>query len=125
VLFSEGKSVALEKLATKHSYERKLVGAVLSSPQSILLRKGLLSDADFWRWAQRQLPSNYDGGLIQQEWYNGHMLDEEVYSLIASLRKKYSIIAFSGNIQSRVLISKLSITSATCSISKFIHLIFT
>jgi hypothetical protein len=102
-----------------------LVGAVLSSPQSILLRKGLLSDADFWRWAQRQLPSNYDGGLIQQEWYNGYMLDEEVYSLIASLRKKYSIIPFSGNIQSRVLISKLSITSATCSISKFIHLIFT
>lgn len=102
VLFSEGKSVALAKLATEHGYERKLVGAILSSPKSILLRKGLLSDADFWRWAQQQLPSNYDSGLIRQEWYNGYVLDEEVYSLVANLRKKYSIIAFSGNIQSRV-----------------------
>ena len=102
VLFSEGKSVALEKLAAMHGYDRKLVGAILSSPKSILLRKGLLSDADFWQWAQAQLPSNYDGRLIQQEWYNGYILDREVYDLIAGLRKTYSIIAFSGNIKSRV-----------------------
>lgn len=102
VLFSEGKSVALEKLSTMHGYDGALVGAILSSPESILLRKGLLSDVDFWRWAQRQLPSNYDSRVIQQEWYNGYMLDEEVYKLVANLRKKYSIIAFSGNIKSRV-----------------------
>jgi HAD superfamily hydrolase (TIGR01509 family) len=102
VLFSEGKSVALEKLAKVHGYDPKLVGAILSSPKSILLRKGLVSDADFWRWAQQQLPSNYDSRLIQQEWYDGYILNEEVYELIAKLRKKYPIIAFSGNIKSRV-----------------------
>ncbi len=102
VLFSEGKSVALEKLATVNGYERMLVGAILSSPKSILLRKGLLSDGDFWQWAQQQLPPGYDSRLIQQEWYNGYTLDKDVYQLIASLRKKYSIIAFSGNIKSRV-----------------------
>ncbi|HEY2922390.1 MAG TPA: HAD hydrolase-like protein [Candidatus Binatia bacterium] len=102
VLFSEGKSVALERLATEHGYDRKLVGAILSSPKSILLRKGLISDEDFWHWAQQQLPPTYDSRLIQREWYDGYMLDQEVYELIASLRKKYSIIAFSGNIKSRV-----------------------
>jgi len=102
VLFSEGKSVALEKLATVHGYDRTFIGAILSSPKSILLRKGLVSDAEFWQWAQQQLPSNYDNRLIRQEWYDGYVLDEEVYELIANLRKKYRIIAFSGNIKSRV-----------------------
>jgi HAD superfamily hydrolase (TIGR01509 family) len=102
VLFSEGKSVALEKLATVYGYDRAVVGAILSSPQSVLLRKGLVSDADFWHWAQQQLPSSYDRRVIQQEWYDGYILDREVYELIAKLRKKYSIIAFSGNIKSRV-----------------------
>lgn len=102
VLFSEGKSVALEKLATAHGYKRKSVGAILSSPKSIQLRKGLISDEDFWQWAQQQLPSGYDSRLIRQEWYNGYVLDKDIYELIASLQKKYSMIAFSGNIKSRV-----------------------
>lgn len=102
VLFSEGKSVALERLATEHGYDRKLVGAILSSPKSILLRKGLLRDEDFWQWAQQELPATYDSRLIQREWYDGYILDQEIYDLIASLRKQYSIIAFSGNIKSRV-----------------------
>jgi FMN phosphatase YigB (HAD superfamily) len=102
VLFSEGKSVALEKLAAVYGYDRELVGAILSSPESILLRKGLLSDADFWERAQQQLPANYDSRLIQREWYEGYILDEDICELIANLRKKYRIIAFSGNIKSRV-----------------------
>jgi HAD superfamily hydrolase (TIGR01509 family) len=102
VLFSEGKSVVLEKLAKVHGYDRKLIDAILSSPESISLRKGLMSDEDFWQWAQQQLPSNYDSRLIQQEWYESYILDQDVYELIASLRKKYSIIAFSGNIKSRI-----------------------
>jgi len=102
VLFSEGKSVALEKLATAHRYERKLVGAILSSPESIKLRKGLIPDEDFWQWAEQRLPSGYDSRLIQQEWYNGYVLDKDIYELIASLQKKYSLIAFSGNIKSRI-----------------------
>ncbi|HXK27749.1 MAG TPA: HAD-IA family hydrolase [Candidatus Binatia bacterium] len=102
VLFSEGKSVALEKLATAHRYERKLVGAILSSPESIKLRKGLIPDEDFWQWAEQRLPSGYDSRLIQREWYNGYVLDKDIYELIASLQIKYSLIAFSGNIKSRI-----------------------
>jgi HAD superfamily hydrolase (TIGR01509 family) len=102
VLFSEGKSVALDNLARRHHYDPQIVGAILSSPKSILLRKGLLSDAGFWQWAQQQLPAGYDSRVIQQEWYDGYILDGEVYELIATLRKKYLLVAFSGNIRSRV-----------------------
>jgi len=102
VLFSEGKSVALDSLATQYGYDPKIVGAILSSRKSILLRKGLLSDTEFWGWAQQQLPTGYDGRIIQQEWYDGYILDGEVYELIAILRKKYLTIAFSGNIRSRI-----------------------
>lgn len=102
VLFSEGKSVALDNLAAGYHYDPKIVGAILSSPKSILLRKGLLSDGEFWQWAEQQLPANYDCRLIQQAWYNGYVLDKDIYALIADLRKNYSIIAFSGNIKSRI-----------------------
>jgi putative hydrolase of the HAD superfamily len=102
VLFSEGKSVVSERLARVHGYDGWLVGAILSSPQSVSLRKGLISDEDFWQWAQQQLPSEYDSKLIQQEWYDSYILDPDVYQLVADLRKKYSIIAFSGNIKSRI-----------------------
>ena len=102
VLFSEGKSVALAKLAAQHGYDRRVVGAILTSPQSILIRKGFTGDAEFWRWAQQQLPPSYDSHLIQNEWYNGYILDQEIYALVAKLRNQYSIVAFSGNIESRV-----------------------
>jgi HAD superfamily hydrolase (TIGR01509 family) len=102
VLFAEGKSVALEKLAQAHGYERNLVASILSSPQSILLRKGLISDQVFWQWAEGQLPASYDWRLIRDAWYEGYILDPEVYQLVANLRKNYSVIAFSGNIKSRI-----------------------
>lgn len=102
VLFAEGKSVALEKLARAHGYQPGLVAPILSSPKSVLLRKGLISEDDFWQWAKQRLPPSYDCGLIRDEWYNGYVLDPEVYRLVANLRENYEIIAFSGNIKSRV-----------------------
>lgn len=102
VLFSEGKAVVLNKLAVAQGYDRGLVGAILSSPQSILLRQGLMTDAEFWQWAEQQLPRGYDSTLIKTEWYDSYVLDEEIYALVSNLRKKYSIVAFSGNIKSRV-----------------------
>ena len=102
VLFAEGKSVAMERLAKLRGYDPRLVGEILSSPESIALRKGLLSDGEFWNWARQHLPSDYDITLIREEWYNGYVLDQDILALITGLRGKYKIIAFSGNIKSRV-----------------------
>jgi putative hydrolase of the HAD superfamily len=102
VLFAEGKSVAMKRLAELHSYDPRRVGDILSSPESIALRQGLLSDGEFWKWAGEQLPPDYDTALIREEWYNGYVLDQDILDLITRLKGKYKIIAFSGNIRSRV-----------------------
>jgi HAD superfamily hydrolase (TIGR01509 family) len=40
--------------------------------------------------------------VIKNEWYEGYILDDEIHALVSNLRKKYRIVAFSGNIKSRV-----------------------
>jgi len=102
VLFSEGKSVAIDKLCRECGYDRELLRKVLSSPESIDLRKGLISDETFWSLVQGQLPQSYDASLIKKEWYDGYVLDEDIFALIKELRGKYRLVAFSGNVRSRV-----------------------
>ena len=79
-----------------------VVLGVFHSPESIALRKGLISDEEFWTWAQSSLPEGYNARTIQQAWYDGYMLDEDVLELIRRLKSRYTLLAFSGNIRSRV-----------------------
>jgi HAD superfamily hydrolase (TIGR01509 family) len=102
VLFSEGKSVAIDKLTREYGYDREWVRKILSSPESIDVRKGLVSDEAFWSWAQSQIPHGYDAATIAKEWYDGYILDEDILALIKRLKGKYRLIAFSGNIRSRL-----------------------
>jgi hypothetical protein len=97
VVFSEGKSVALDKLAAVSGNHRRLVGAILASPQGIWLRQGLIRDSEFRHRLHQQLRSNYDWRLIKNQWYDRHLFDEYTYVVIANLRKICSFIAFSGN----------------------------
>ena len=102
VLFTEGKSVAVAQLAREHGYNPELVNQILYSPKSLELRKGLIADHEFWSWAQKQLPTHYDAALMKDVWYHSYILDEDIFELIKNLRGKYRIIAFSGNIKSRI-----------------------
>jgi len=102
VLFAEGKTMALEQLYRQYGYERKIVARILSSPQSIALRRGFLSDGEFWTWSREQLPPTYNTALIKECWYSGYELDPDIFHLISELRDRYRVIAFSGNIKSRV-----------------------
>jgi HAD superfamily hydrolase (TIGR01509 family) len=102
VLFAEGKSVAMEKLETEHGYKKDIVRKILLSPQSVDLRKGLVENGEFWEWAQGQLPEGYSAQLIKKEWYHGYVLDEAVLELLKRLKGNYRIIAFSGNVKSRI-----------------------
>jgi FMN phosphatase YigB (HAD superfamily) len=102
VVFSEGKGAAVQHLVRIHGYNPDFVSQILSSPKSIELRKGLISDEEFWSWAQSELPRGYDTLLIKKAWYDGYVLDDDIYKLIEKLKGKYKIVAFSGNIKSRV-----------------------
>ena len=102
VLFNEGKSVASEKLAKKYNYDKEVIFKILTSPESRELRKGLISDKKFWDWAQNNLPAGYNASLIKKEWYEGYLLDNDIFNLIKRGKGKYKLVAFSGNIKSRV-----------------------
>lgn len=102
VLFTEGKTVAVDRLFRENGYDKKLVLDVLRSEQSLDMRKGLLEDDAFWIWAQKQLPAGYDARIIKRVWYESYLLDEEIFTLVKNLHKKYKLMILSGNIQSRV-----------------------
>ncbi|MEO8863116.1 MAG: HAD hydrolase-like protein [Candidatus Saccharimonadales bacterium] len=102
VLFSEGKAVAYKRLEADFSYDTKVINDILTSPQSIDLRKGLMADNDFWGWAQQNLPINYDVNAIKTYWYDGYIIDEDIVELLRSLKGKYELMVFSGNVESRI-----------------------
>jgi len=102
VLFSEGKSFLAERLRKETGYDSDLVINVLKSPKSIDLRKGLLTDEEFWNWTKEQLPEGYDSQLIKQMWYESYLPDKDIFELIKKLNGKIRLIAFSGNIESRI-----------------------
>jgi putative hydrolase of the HAD superfamily len=102
VLFAEGSSEAADVLSRRYGYDKNVVLGVFHSPESIALRKGLISDEEFWSWAQSSLPERYDARTIQRAWYDGYLLDQDVLELIRGLKSRYKLLVFSGNIKSRV-----------------------
>ena len=102
VLFAEGKAVAIERLYAEVGYDKKIVMGLLTSPESVQLRKGLIADDEFWGWAQKQLPRGYKAHTIKRVWYDGYLIDKDILALIKTLKSGYKVIAFSGNIKSRI-----------------------
>jgi len=102
VLFHEGKSVAMEKLFREKNYDKNTVLSILKSPKSFDLRAGLISDEEFWNFAQKELPEGYDAATIKNYWYDGYILDEDIFNLVKKLHGKYKLFIFSGNIKSRI-----------------------
>lgn len=39
---------------------------------------------------------------MKNQRYDGRLVDEDIYGVIANLRKDHSLIAFSGNVESRI-----------------------
>jgi len=102
VLFMEGKSVAIEKLFQEKNYDKDVVLNTLKSHKSFDLRAGLITDKEFWNFIQQKLPQGYDAVTIKNYWYDGYILDEDIFNLVKKLNGKYKLFIFSGNIKSRV-----------------------
>jgi FMN phosphatase YigB (HAD superfamily) len=102
VLFTEGKSVALEVLSRAYGYDPDIVLEVLTCPISRDMRKGLVSEDDFWSWVEGQVPCGYDARVIKEEWYEGYVLDRDVWELVKRLKDRYRLVVFSENTSDRV-----------------------
>ena len=102
VLFSEGKSVALEVLSRDYGYDPAVVREVLTCPRSREMRKGLIAEDAFWSWVEDQTPRDYDAKAIRDEWYKGYALDQDVFELAKRLKGDFRLAAFSENVRDRV-----------------------
>ena len=102
VLFSEGKEQAADELARQYGYDRDLILKVFVSPRSVDLRKGVITNDEFWDNARGELPGGYDVSRIQEAWHKGYILDEDIHRLIQTLKGQYKIIAFSDNTRDRI-----------------------
>ena len=102
VLFTEGKSVALKALIRDHGYDPAIINEILNCPLSRDMRKGLISEAAFWSWAEGQLPESYDVQTIKNAWYEGYALDQDVFDLARRLKGRYKLAVFSENIPDRI-----------------------
>ncbi len=102
VLFTEGKSVALEVLSRAYGYDPDIVMEVLTCPFSRDMRKGLVPEDDFWSWVEGQIPQGYDASVIREEWYEGYVLDRDVWNLVKRLKDRYQLVVFSENTSDRI-----------------------
>ncbi len=102
VLFTEGKSVALEVLSQAYGYDPNIVMEILTCPLSREMRKGLVSEDDFWSWVEGQIPQGYDASVIREEWYEGYVLDRDVWNLVKRLKDRYQLVVFSENTSDRI-----------------------
>jgi len=66
------------------------------------LRAGFIDDEEFWNFVQQQLPQGYDVLTIKNYWYNGYIIDKDIFNLVKKFHGKYKLFIFSGNIKSRV-----------------------
>eukprot|EP01133_Synstelium_polycarpum_P013869 gene13869-16359_t len=103
VLFSAGKEVAKVSWE-RRGYDSKLIKELLVSPESMELRKGNLTDSEFWDiFMKSRLPESHDVNVIKKIWYDAYVIDQDVVALLMALRwSGYRIAAFSGNIPSRI-----------------------
>ena len=102
VLFTEGKSVALDVLSRDYGYDAEVVWDILTCKASRDMRKGLVSESAFWLWVGGWIPRDYDARVIRDEWYKGYALDREIFDLVKALKSHYRIAVFSENIRDRV-----------------------
>ncbi|EGC37743.1 hypothetical protein DICPUDRAFT_29840 [Dictyostelium purpureum] len=109
VLFSAGKEYAKREWK-ENGYDVDLIHDLLISDEAQQLRKGIISDNEFWNnYFKTKVPSNYNAELIKQCYYRGYILDEDIVSWMKRIKENskssshpIELVAFSGNIPSRI-----------------------
>ena len=66
VLFNWGTPIAIKELHERYGYDESIIRKLLFSKQSIKLRKGKITDKQFWNYARKVLPKNYSVKLIKE-----------------------------------------------------------
>ena len=85
VVFTNGQEKVLPRLAREQGYDPDVIKNLLSCPESIALRRGHITDEQFWTWAQENLPAGYHTEMIKQAYYDAYEPDTHVFPLVQRL----------------------------------------
>ncbi len=83
--------------------EHRGVVALLRTPEARALRAGTMPEEEFWRWIAPKLPAGLSADALREAWYASYTPDREIFRLLRELHDAgVALVAFSGNIRSRV-----------------------
>ncbi|MEM2121326.1 MAG: HAD-IA family hydrolase [Candidatus Woesearchaeota archaeon] len=105
VLFEYATPKAVKVLNEKYSYDKDIIKNLLQSKISRELREGKISNKEFWNYARKILPKNYDVKIIKNVWDNCSEINKDVFKIIKRLHKNKNIrlMIFSGNVRTRII----------------------
>ena len=105
VYFKAGTAIAVKRIYGLVNADREKVDEIFQAPprkEGWLYGKGKLSEEEFWRRAIEKL--GMDPKLVpelKEIWHSSYEPIEGMRELVRELRKKYRVIAFSGNVRER------------------------
>jgi HAD superfamily hydrolase (TIGR01509 family) len=106
VYFSDGTKSAVEKIKNLYHADPRTVDELFkSSPrkEGYLFRIGKMEASEYWNVVSKKLDIPKEKiPEVRELWYGAYELDKDVEKIIESLRPKYKVVVFSGNIKERV-----------------------
>ena len=106
VYFTDGTSVALKKIKKILKADEKRIDEIFrESPgkEGMDYRLGKLKQNEFWKIAEKDLNLNNPVlKKIRKIWITSYRVKKPMEKLVADLRKKYIVVAFSMTIPERV-----------------------
>ncbi len=105
VVFSDGTRIAIpkvEKIIKKYGLNSALLDAMFSGQLAIDLRKGLVSDQNFWAEIEEILGEKYEIQTLKELHFSSYTPQKEAFELLKELKKKYLLAVFSVIYKSRL-----------------------
>ena len=105
VVFSDGTSIAIpkvERVIKKYGLNPALLNAMFSGQLAIDLRKGLVSDQDFWAQIEEILDGKYKIQTLKELHFSSYKPQKEAFELLKELKKNYILAVFSVIYKSRL-----------------------
>ncbi|MGC9599447.1 MAG: HAD family phosphatase [Minisyncoccia bacterium] len=106
VYFTKGTSIGMQKICELTNRPKDIINEIFnSSPrkEGFWYRKGQLTEKEFWRTAVRRLGVGEDLiPTLKEAWHSSYEPIEGMKDLISKLRKRFKVVACSGNIKERI-----------------------
>lgn len=103
VYFTNGTVIATNKLENLLDVDKDTIFKVLSKEEGFLYRLGKITEEEFWDRAVKRLKITPDYvPKIKEIWHSSYKPNEGMKELVREVRRRYKVVAFSGNIPERV-----------------------